>query len=154
MAQTFTHPGGLHTQADLDRMKAMVAAGTHPWIDGWNLLITDSQAQTTYSTHVNANMGASRQNADLDAHAAYLLAIRWYISGNTAYADKAVSILNAWSTAVNQVPTGTDTPGLIGIPIFDFALAAEVLRTYSGWAASDFTRFPDDDDHLSLPGVP
>src|SRR5260221_14572441 len=71
-AQPFVHPGGLHTLADLDRMKTNVAAGNHPWIDDWNKLITDSQAQTTYGTHVNANMGSSRQNADLDAHAAYL----------------------------------------------------------------------------------
>lgn len=131
-ALTFVHPGGLHTQADLDRMKAQVAAGAHPWIDDWNVLITDYKAQTTYGTHVQANMGASRQNADLDAHAAYLLALRWYISGDVSYADKAVSILNAWSAAVNQVPTGTDTPGLIGISIMDFAVAAEVLRGYSG----------------------
>src|SRR5438552_12559303 len=66
-------------------------------------------------------MGTSRQNADLDAHAAYLNALRWYISGDVTYANKALSILNAWSAAVNQVPTGADTPGLIGIPIMDFA---------------------------------
>ena len=53
----------------------------------------------------------------------------------------AVRICNAWSAAVNQVPSGTDIPGLSGIPVFDFALAAEVLRIYPGWAASDFTRF-------------
>jgi hypothetical protein len=140
-AQTFVHPGGLHTQADLDRMKTQVAAGAHPWIDDWNVLITDAQAQNTYTAAPQANMGANRQRADADAHAAYLNAIRWYISGNTSYADCAVRICNAWSAAVNQVPTGTDIPGLSGIPIFDLALAAEVLRIYPGWAAADFSRF-------------
>jgi len=76
MAQTFIHPGGLHTLADLDRMKTNVAAGNHPWLDDWNKLITDGQASTNYGKHVQANMGASRQNADLDAHAAYLNALR------------------------------------------------------------------------------
>jgi fibronectin type 3 domain-containing protein len=141
MAQNFVHPGGLHTLQDLNRMKAKVAAGEHPWIDGWNLLIADPQAQNTYSPAARANMGASRQRADADAHAAYLNALRWYISGDTTYAVNAVRICNAWSTAVNQVPTGTDIPGLSGIPIFDFALAAEVLRVYPGWAAADFARF-------------
>lgn len=140
-AQTFTHPGGLHTQADLDRMKAKVAAGEHPWIDSWNKLITDPQAQNTYAPAARANMGSSRQRADADAHAAYLNALRWYISGDTTYAECAVRICNAWSAAVNQVPTGTDIPGLSGIPIFDFGMAAELLRVYPGWAPADFSRF-------------
>jgi regulation of enolase protein 1 (concanavalin A-like superfamily) len=42
---------------------------------------------------------------------------------------------------VNQVPTGTDIPGLSGIPVFDFALTAEVLRTYHGWNPTNFARF-------------
>lgn len=140
-AQTFVHPGGLHTQADLDRMKTQVAAGAHPWIDDWNVLITDSKAQNTYTAAPQGNMGVSRQRADADAHAAYLNALRWYISGDASYADCAVRICNGWSAAVNQVPTGTDIPGLIGIPIFDFALAGEVLRMYSGWSSSNQAQF-------------
>ncbi|WP_263416406.1 Ig-like domain repeat protein [Terriglobus albidus] len=139
--RAFVHPGGLHTQADFDRMKAQVAAGAHPWIDDWNLLITDSQAQSTYTNHATANMGSSRQNADLDAHAAYLNALRWRISGDTTYADESKKILNAWASKVNQVPTGTDIPGLMGIAVQDFALAGETLRGYSGWSDSDFAAF-------------
>jgi len=137
----FVHPGGLHTRDDLDRMRTNVLAGNHPWIDDWNKLITDSQAQTKYRAHVQANMGSSRQNADMDAHAAYLDALRWYISGDANYANKATNILNAWAKSVNQEPSGTDIPGLSGIPIFDFALAAEVLRVYPGWTGSDFAQF-------------
>jgi len=140
-AQTFVHPGGLHNQADLDRMKAKVAAGAHPWIDDWNLLIIDPRAQKTYKAAPAANMGGSRQRADADAHAAYLNTIRWYISGDTTYAACAVRICNAWSSMVNQVPTGTDISGLGGIPIFDFAMVGELLRIYPGWAPADFARF-------------
>ncbi|MEI3802636.1 MULTISPECIES: cellulose binding domain-containing protein [unclassified Chitinophaga] len=142
-AQSFVHPGGLHTQADLDRMKAKVAAGAHPWIDDWNRLIADPQARNTYTPAPRANMGGSRQRASADAHAAYLNALRWYISGDTSYADCAIRICNAWSAAVNQVPTGTDIPGLSGIPIFEFALAAELLRISPRWAPADFTQFKD-----------
>src|SRR5438045_4758716 len=99
-AQTFVHPGGLHTQTDLDRMKTKVAAGAHPWIDDWNILITDSKAQNTYSASPQANMGSNRQRADADAHAAYLNAIRWYISGDTTFAACAKRNLNGWSAAV------------------------------------------------------
>src|SRR4051812_35217415 len=88
----FVHPGGLHTEADLDRMKSQVAAGAHPWIDGWNRLLGDTSSLLTYNNHAQGNMGNSRQNASLDAHAAYNAVIRWYVSGDTTYADKAVQI--------------------------------------------------------------
>lgn len=93
-AQEFVHPGGLHSLEDLDRMKTQVAAGAHPWIDSWNALIQDSKAQTTYNPAPQANMGASRQRASADAVAAYLNAIRGYVSNNTAYTDNAIRI---WS---------------------------------------------------------
>ena len=86
-------------------------------------------------------MGASRQNADLDAHAAYLNALRWYISGDANYANKTTNILNSWAAAVNVVPSGTDIPGLIGITIAHFAEVGELLRTYSGWNAANFQAY-------------
>ncbi len=95
-------------------------------------------------------MGSNRQLADQDAHAAYLNTIRWYVSGDTAYANTAMNILNAWAKTVNQVPSGTDIPGLIGIPIQDFALAGEVLRTYPGWSAADFAAYQEYVHQLSL----
>jgi hypothetical protein len=139
-AQPFIHPGGLHTQSDLDRMKSKVAAGEHPWIDGWNALIRDRKAQSNYKAAPDSHMG-SRQRAQDDASAAYLNALRWQISGDKAYADCAVRILNAWASTVKEKPFGTDQPGLSGIPVGTFPIAAELLRSYPGWAAADQERF-------------
>lgn len=143
LAQTFVHPGGLHTQADLDRMKTHVLAGDHPWIDSWNALIADSRATATYNPAPQANIGVNRQRASADAVAAYLEAIRGYISGDTTYTDNAIRICNLWSAAVNQVPTGTDQPGLNGLYTYQFAVVGEILRIHVGtrWAQSDFQRF-------------
>jgi len=137
----YVHPGGLHTTTDLNRMKTEVAAAAHPWIDDWNLLIADPLASSTYADHATGNMGSSRQNADEDAHAAYLNAIECYIKGTTANCNEASKILNDWSAAVNVVPSGTDCPGLCAIPIMDMNLAAEVQRTYSGWTSANITAF-------------
>lgn len=140
-AQTFTHPGGLHTKNDLDRMKTRVAAGAHPWIDSWNALVAHPKAQNTYTAAAKANMGVSRQRASADAVAAYLNALRWYISGDTSYAACSRKILNAWAYTVNQVPSGQDIPGLMGIAVYEFAVAAEILRLYPNWAQADFNQF-------------
>ena len=139
-AQPFVHPGGLHSQADLNRMRTKVATGEHPWIDGWNALLRDSKAQTDYKPAPHRHMG-SRQRAQDDANAAYLNALRWLISGDTGHADCAVRIFNAWSETVNEIPRGNDQPGLSGIPIGTFAIAAELMRSYPGWSAAYQRRF-------------
>lgn len=141
-AQEFVHPGGLHTQADLDRMKAKVADGVHPWIDGWNKLIQDPLAQHTYVSSPKKNMNL-RQLMSRDAHAAYLNAIRWYISGDERYAECAIRILNDYSSTLNQIPSGENTEfvGLGGIGISELAMGAEIMRIYDGWDNADFDRF-------------
>lgn len=139
----FMHPGGLHTQVDLDRAKARVAASDRPWIDSWNELLKNPKAQLDYRPAPRANMGVSRQRASADAVAAYLNAIRGYISGDTAYTDHAIEICNLWSAAVNQVPSGSDQPGLNGIYTYQFAVVGEILRIHVGgrWKEADFDRF-------------
>jgi fibronectin type 3 domain-containing protein/regulation of enolase protein 1 (concanavalin A-like superfamily) len=138
-AKTFVHPGGLHTLADLDRMKAKVAAKEHPWIDGWNLMIADPLAQKTYKAVPYTNIGGAgnRQQASKDAHAAYLNTLRWYITGDTTYAECAVNICNAWANTVNVVASGE----LFQLPVNNFVQAAELLRCYPGWKSADFTKF-------------
>lgn len=138
-AQDFVHPGGLHSQADLERMKTKVTAGEHPWIDGWNALILDPKAQRDYQASPHRHMG-DRGRAQRDASAAYLNALRWSISSDKAHAECAVRILDAWSATVDEIPHGNDQPGLGGIPIGTFAIAAELLRSYPGWSAADQER--------------
>ena len=133
----FTHPGGLHTKADLDRIKAKVAAREHPWIDAWEQFITDRKAQDTYRPSPGPNM-PSRQRAQDDATAMYYNALRWYISGDKGHAECAMRIANAWSESVNARPANDY---LSGIPTGSFALAGELLRVYPGWSAADFKRF-------------
>ncbi len=144
LSQTFVHPGGLHTLEDLNRMKEKVAAGESPWIEGWNTLISDGKSSTSYGISggvlANANQ---RQNMNRDAQAAYLNALRWYISGDVAHAEKAISIYMAYANTVNQIPSGgnTDILGLGGIGFTAMAMGAEIMRLYEGWAPADFEKF-------------
>ncbi|SEO07724.1 Alginate lyase [Mucilaginibacter gossypiicola] len=137
-AQPFIHPGSLHSQTDLERIKSKVAAGEHPWIDAWNALIANPRAQKTYVAHPLADFGTNRQQSAIDAEAAYYNTLRWYISGDTTYAACAVRILNAWSSSITTT-SPTDPLGIITIN--GFAIVGETLRIYPGWAPADLSRF-------------
>jgi hypothetical protein len=61
--------------------------------------------------------------------------------GRHAYADRAVAFLNAWSSTLTEITGNADRYLAAGIYGLQFANAAEIMRTYSGWAATDFARF-------------
>lgn len=154
VAQGFIHPGVLHTQADFDRVKAKLTAGETPWTTAYNKLMT--------SPHVNLNWQPNPTekivrggntiwepdrdnypNAYRDIHTAYQCALVWKISGDKAYAEKAIQILNAWARVCKKVSGDTNACLAIGIYGYQFANAAELMRDYDGWKREDFVRFQD-----------
>ncbi len=150
--KTFVHPGLLHTQSDFDRIKAKVDAGTEPWLSGWVKLTANSRASLSYNPSPVAKLirgGSSAEEPEPDNYsramndvaAAYQLAIRWKISGNTAYADKAVQILNAWASTCKSINGNSNIALAAGIYGYQFANAAEIMRNYEGWAEHDFKSF-------------
>lgn len=152
---SFVHPGLLHTQADFDRMTQKVNQNASPWLEGWNKLLANSHTSLSWTPNPQAiiSRGADntypQNNSGLlanDVAAAYACALRWKVSGDTAYAEKAIQIMNAWSSTLTTIGGVDGNPGndgylLAGIQGYQFANAAEIMRTYSGWAASDFERF-------------
>lgn len=143
----FIHPGLLHTEADFARMRAKVAAGASPWMDDWKILIANPHSQLGWRPRPTEKVirgAVPGQNVAAffnDVHAAYQCALRWKVSGDAAYADKAVSILNAWSGTLKEVSGNSDRFLAVGIYGYEFANAAEIMRTYPGWKAADFARF-------------
>lgn len=144
---TFIHPGMLHTQADLIRMKTQVAANAQPWLSGYNKLDSSSYASLTYTmagpndTIFRTSTGGNYVHVMRDAAAAYQDALKWQITGNDAYAAKAVGILNAWATTCKAISGDSNYALASGLYGYQLANAAEILRSYSGWAAADFTNF-------------
>ena len=143
----FVHPGLLHTQADFNRMAAKYTLS--PWSGSWNILIVNPHCSTTYQYHPQAIVyrgydGVHPENYNYlynDVAAAYACALRYKITGETAYADMSVTIMNAWSAVLTSIQGTTDAALAAGIYGYEFANAGEMMRTYSGWAASDFARF-------------
>jgi hypothetical protein len=140
---TFTHPGALHIWGDLNRAKVRVAAGDDPWLSGWNRLIANSHAQSTWTPRPQATIirGGTGENYGIlynDIHAAYQNALRWWVQGSTAHGDCARNILNAWSSTLTTVTGNADRFLAAGIYGYQFANVAELMRGYSGF---DLARF-------------
>ncbi|TKC85986.1 hypothetical protein FAZ69_21990 [Trinickia terrae] len=143
----FVHPGLLHTQADFDRMAQKVAAQTQPWYEGFQAMAGNSHTRLSWSPRpvtVVYRGGSYPQNYPQlygDIAAAYACALYWKVTGNTAYADKAVQIMNAWSSTLQSISGDTNADLAAGIYGYEFAIVGEIMRSYSGLTAANLSAF-------------
>lgn len=143
----FRHPGGLHTNADFERIKAQLAAGNEKVTKAYNILKNAEFAQPTCATWPVENIirgGGSSQNyinAARGATIAYQNALRWKIEGNEACAKHAVDVLMAWTNTCKGIGGDSNFALAGGLYGYEFAQAAELMRDYEGWKAKDFETF-------------
>ena len=144
----FIHPGLLNTAADLERMKSAVAAKQEPIYSGFEIFRKHIESQADYEMkgprqQVGRGAGWSgppQTLYDQDADAAYQCAIMWAITGDRAYADKSLQIINAWSSALKTIG-GRDAVLGAGLGPFKMVNAAEIMRyTNAGWSEPDIAR--------------
>lgn len=143
----FRHPGGLHTNADFERIKAQLAAGNEKVTKAYNILKNAEFAQPTCATwpvEIIIRGGGSGQNyinAARGATIAYQNALRWKIEGNEACAKHAVDVLMAWANTCKGIGGDSNFALAGGLYGYEFAQAAELMRDYEGWKAKDFETF-------------
>lgn len=144
----FVHPGILHTQADFDRIKKQLAegdpvvtAGYKKLTDNWLANKWDGQWGPTEYIVRGGTSGQNYMSATNDGAMAYLFALRYKITDDSKYADRAIRILNSYPSVTKGI--GGDTNGSLasGFIGYYFANAAELLRDYEGWVPKDFKAF-------------
>ena len=136
----FVHPGCMSTQADIDRMKAKIAAGAEPWASGYAVLTNNSHSWATYTANpiaypsrgINDNYGPMMN----DAAAAYECALRYRLTGDTNFAECAMRNMDSYAKTVVQIQGNSNALLLMGAQGFDFACAAELMRDYQPWGDS------------------
>jgi fibronectin type 3 domain-containing protein len=143
---TFQHPGLLFTQADFDRISSKVSAGAQPWYSGWNALVNDPYSQLganprPLQTVIRGGTGANFMQMVDDIQRSFDTAVRWKVSGDTRYADQTVRYLNAWQYTMTTLTGNADRFLAAGIYGYQWANIADIMRTYSGWAAADVANF-------------
>lgn len=151
----FRHPGLLVTEDDFTRIREHIRAGQQPWTDWWNRLCADQAA----SLDAKPDARAAVYRADnskfamyRDIQRAWCLALRWKLSDDSRYADKAVETLNAWANTlkmVGTVPEGSTAHDdhtfilLAGMQGHQWAQVGETMRGYRGWAPESLARFQE-----------
>lgn len=145
----FIHPGITNTRSDLDRVKHMVEAQIDPWYSSYQEMAADSKSSYDYTvrgdpsfTVLGRDDGTNYSAWNSDIRAAYYNAIRWYVTGDTRHADKAVEIFNAWKNLEDVTSGGTRA--LSGAIVYIMIEAAEIIKsTYDGWPESEIQEFKD-----------
>lgn len=140
--------GLLHTETDFQRMAVKVAEQSQPWYSGYQALTSEGYAQLgtnprPLETVIRGGNGSNYAQMYIDIQRAYLLAVRWKVTGNTAYADQAVEFLNAWQYTMTSLTGNSDRFLAAGLYGYEWANVAEIMRTYEGWAATDAENFGD-----------
>ena len=132
VSSAFSHPGLLVTNADIDRAKRNIAAQKDPWLSSWNKLTSIRYASASYVPQAvsSVNRGTNGRALWQDAGAAFNLALRWKISGDSQYADASARILVAWANTLKTLAGGDDKFLTSGFQGHELANAAELLRDY------------------------
>jgi len=137
-AMTFVHPGTLSNRAELEFVKAKIAAGAEPWTSAFN----DMKSLATAYTRTTAPLDGNENAQKIDGRKAYANALTWYFTGDAKYADQAIAVLNLWGKsfagyAVPDVDQGNQSQlnaGWIGALL---GPAADIMRGYAGWNPND-----------------
>lgn len=147
------HPGISYTQADIDRMKAMIAAKQEPYYTAYRYLLSDRY--TNYKDYDVKMLKDANGRPSLwfsesvprqywfgqRGQIALNNALLWKLTGDTKYADKAVTVLNSYIGIHSTVTYGTNClDNSACTPLIE---AAELVRDYEGWKAEDQQGFKD-----------
>lgn len=131
----FAHPGGVVGKAELDVVKAKLAAGEEPWTSALGTLRGLAVAGRFDK--------APRSEADQKEHArqAYANALVWATTGDDAAARRGIAILNVWGrTFTGYVPAEGQNLLIAGWIGALLAPAAELLRDHPDWKPADRER--------------
>ena len=151
--RAFAHPGILHTQADLDFVRARLAAGEEPWTGALVAMRSSEFCRLDYKPKIIPVINPHDNSVGYlmkDASAAYGHALLWCLTGERAHADKAIEILDASGTKLQEIQLGRSDQGKVTAAFTGgkFASAAELIVHYrqpdgstAGWPQASADRF-------------
>jgi hypothetical protein len=138
------------SQGQIDFFKSKVINASSPWSEAYDQLLSeDAVANKTYTPapvptvvcgpYSDPDVGCSTERED--SIAAYANALAWIVSEKQAYADRAIAIMNAWSSIV-KTHNNSNAPLQSGWVASVWARTGELIRySNAGWNSSDIHQF-------------
>lgn len=154
-AQSFEHPGGLHSQSQLESVRKFILEGDLIRIKAYNAMmeqasqglekLPDPPSDFNVPGFYDDAEGHRKMMGRLseDAWVAYSCAVAYQLTEGPEriqYAIKASEVLNAWAT-INKKTSNFDGDLAMADAGAGFVFAAELLRDYSGWEESERAAF-------------
>lgn len=160
-AQTFLHPGLLHSEAALDRISTQLEAGDNASVmAGWkrfneNVLLTKNRDgwidAITGDQLIRGGAGQNFAHCERDFGMCYVKALYWRLKRNSSKAserslaqtraEEAVYLLNRYAKKISGISGDTNYALLCGFQGWQVAGAAELLRDFEGWSDYDQQTF-------------
>jgi len=151
IAQQFVHPGLLHSETSLNRIKSLIDTKSQPAYGSYEILTKLPESKADYLMKGpfeimsrDGKYSYTKDPSERDFNAAYYNALLWIITGDKAHADKSMEIIRAYAHTLKEIPATNDAPLCAGLQGFMLVNAAEIVRyTYkqnnypNGWNTED-----------------
>lgn len=133
----FAHPGIYNTEEDLQALKSAASIPGSVWHEGYEQLASSETASFEYSRpggyfetvergpYNNPDRGSS-EFID-DGTAIYHNALMWSLTGDARHAQKAIELLNGWSSTLKKI-VNNDSKLLVGLAGRDYVAGAEIIK--------------------------
>ena len=142
-AQKFSHPGLLHDNDDIVRMRQLIADGNPVAQGSYSKLLADPKSSASYKMkgpfEIIARDGAfaaTKSPCEDDFNAAYYNALMWVLTSDASHASKAMEIIRSYADSLMCI-SGHDAPLCAGLQGFIFVNACELMRESAIWTKQD-----------------
>lgn len=149
-AQKIMHPGGMHTQKQLNTTKSKL--DTPPYREAYKQLLSYADSASRHPVHSLVDFSVPGYYVDAEGHRtnsrslqsdafdAYASALAFSLSGKEEYASNAIRFLNAWSYK-NTGYSQADGSLVMAYSGTAMVMAAELLYNTPQWKAADKAQF-------------
>lgn len=144
-SNTFVHPGTVLTQTQMQYAYNQAIAGVEPYSTSFTNFQTKYSAflSPTYTSHAHTQVGRNLYKNDYenDAMAVFVNGVMWNMTGTSRYADKAIELLDSWSSTLTSIQyPDNDWQLCVGYGMHFMVYGADMIYNYTNFTPAKKTK--------------